>query len=130
MSAVSKSVIPWAIAASTTDFACSKSIRGPKLFVPRPTTETSGPPCPSSLVRMVSEATGGRVRTAAMESLRKKRCGELSRMNDGQRLRRAGQGDVELSQAGVAAFLDDRCRLDDDDVVELQALRLARGEHG
>src|SRR4051812_23855331 len=174
MSAVSKSVIPCSIAASTTDFAWSKSIRGPKLFVPRPTTDTSGPPRPSSLVRMLSDATGGRVRTAAMGgnprrpeadtsvrvktafmqadsasqnffevgtftfggyppfclSLRMERCRKLSRMDDGQRLRRAGQGDVELSQAGVSAFLDDGGRLDDHDVVELEALRLARGQDG
>ena len=49
-------------------------------------------------------------------------------MDDRQRLRRAGQGDVELAQARGAAFFLDQGRLDDDDVLKLEALRLARGQ--
>ena len=54
---------------------------------------------------------------------------QRSRMDDRQRLRRARQGDVELAQAGVAALFLDQRGLDDDDVVELEALRLARRQH-
>src|SRR3954470_20893980 len=52
MSAVSISVTPASSAASITASDCSESIRPPKLFVPRPTTETSGPPAPRRRVRM------------------------------------------------------------------------------
>src|SRR4051794_38075854 len=52
MSAVSISVTPASSAASSTANDCSYSIRPPKLFVPRPTTETSGPPSPRRRVRM------------------------------------------------------------------------------
>src|SRR5882762_5621921 len=51
MSAVSISVTPSLSAASRTARDCSRSQRAPKLFVPRPTTETSGPPSPSVRVR-------------------------------------------------------------------------------
>ena len=46
-------------------------------------------------------------------------------VDDDERLRRPRQRDVELAEPGVAALLDDQRRLDDDDVVELEALRLA-----
>src|SRR5260370_39140068 len=52
MFAVSKSVIPSSSAVSITLRVCPRSIRPPKLFVPSPTTVTSGPPSPSVRVRM------------------------------------------------------------------------------
>src|SRR5258708_23828164 len=52
MFGVSKSVIPSSSAASITACVCCRSIRPPKLFVPSPTTVTSGPPSPSVRVRM------------------------------------------------------------------------------
>src|ERR1700750_2972722 len=54
MSAVSISVTPASSAASITARVCSSSMRAPKLFVPRPTTETSGPPSPRMRVRIGS----------------------------------------------------------------------------
>src|SRR5438105_14139185 len=47
MSAVSKNVTPTSSAASTTARVPTRSTRMPKLWQPRPTTETSGPSFPS-----------------------------------------------------------------------------------
>ena len=49
-------------------------------------------------------------------------------MDDDERLRRARERDVELAQA-LLSVLRDRRRLDHHDVVELESLRLARGQH-
>src|SRR5436190_2612938 len=50
-------------------------------------------------------------------------------MEDSERLRRTRQRDVELAQPGVSALVDDQRRLDDDDVVELESLRLPGRQH-
>src|SRR5436305_2270070 len=62
MSAVSISVTPSSSAASMTARDCSRSQRAPKLLVPRPTTETSGPPSPSDRVRTARRYPLGSVR--------------------------------------------------------------------
>src|SRR5437660_11375331 len=116
MSAVSNSVMPASSAASITASDSSKSQRPPKLFVPRPTTETCGPPPPSVRMRMTPTLPEG--------------VGKRSRMDDDERLRRSGKCHVQLPQSCVASLLDDQRRLDDDDVVELEALRLPRRQHG
>src|SRR5437763_16241317 len=115
MSAVSISVTPASRAASSTARVCSRSQRRPKLFVPSPTTETSGPPSPSILVLTPASARRARGRS-------RQRAG----VDDDERLRRPRQRDVDLAQAALAALLGDQGRLDDDDVVELEALRLTR----
>src|ERR1700722_910823 len=46
-SAVSNRLMPWSSAACTTPRHCSRSNFNPKLFVPRPTTETASPESPS-----------------------------------------------------------------------------------
>src|SRR4051812_33569951 len=68
MSAVSKRVIPCSIASLMTASDCSYSQRAPKLFVPRPTTLTSGPPCPSSRVFMTSTLPGDPTRLRRLEA--------------------------------------------------------------
>src|SRR4051812_30294152 len=110
MSAVSKSVTPSSSAASITARVCSRSQRAPKLFVPRPTTVTSGPPSPSVRVRMPRTLPGGG------QTMR-------PRVHDDERLRRPGQRDVQLAQP-LLAVLGDRSGLDDDDMVELETLGL------
>src|ERR1700733_11320719 len=112
MFAVSKRVMPSSSAASITARVCSRSQRRPKLFVPSPTSVTSGPPSPSCRVRMLLTLS------ADDESVR-------PRVDDDERLRRPGQRDVQLAQP-LLAVLGDRGGLDDDDVVELEPLRLAR----
>src|SRR2546423_14294146 len=62
MSAVSRSVIPSASAASTTARVPSRSTRPPKLLQPRPTTDTSGPPSPRKRVRMAGHGKASEVR--------------------------------------------------------------------
>src|SRR5260221_174671 len=47
-----------------------------------------------------------------------------------QRLRRPRQRNVELAEPGAASFLDEQRRLDDDDVIELETLRLPWRQHG
>src|ERR1700759_5645519 len=84
-------------------------MRPPKLFVPRPTTVTSGPSAPSVRVLML----GRYLRHGA-------------RKHDNQRPGRPRERDVELAPARVPALLGDQRRLDDDDAVELEALRLPR----
>ena len=53
---------------------------------------------------------------------------EVSRVRDEKRLRRPRERDEELAQARLAALLDDPRRFDDDDMVELEPFRLARGQ--
>src|SRR5947209_18654580 len=109
MSAVSNSVTPSSNAASITARVCSRSQRAPKLFVPRPTTVTSGPPSPSVRVRMTLTLPRGG------QTMR-------TRVHDHERLRRPRQRHVELPQSLLAVFCDGG-RLDHDDVVELEPLR-------
>src|ERR671936_1332014 len=82
MSAVSKSVIPESIAASTTARAPSSPTRPPKLLQPRPTTETSGPSFPSRRVRIVGDASGSRMR-----------------------YRKLGSSDLEVSEISLGSWL-------------------------
>ena len=70
---------------------------------------------------------GGSVRQPAVARLRRERVGQRPRVHDDERLRRARQRDIELAQTLLVRR--DQRRLDDDDVVELEALRLARREH-
>src|SRR4051794_130486 len=82
MSAVSKSVMPTSIAASTTARVPSRSTRMPKLLQPRPTTETSGPSVPNRRVRTASDGRASRVR-----------------------YRRLGSSDLEVSEISLGSWL-------------------------
>src|SRR5438067_829510 len=133
MSAVSMSVTPSSSAASMTARDCSRSHRPPKLFVPRPTTETSGPPSPSIRVRTSRRYPLGSVARADAAAFAsptrraaelRKRVRKRARVDDGERSRGTRQRNVELAQSGVSPLLHDQRRLDHDDVIELEALRL------
>src|ERR671937_946086 len=82
MSAVSISVTPASSAASTTARVPSRSTRMPKLLLPSPTTETSGPSAPKRRVR-----TGRDARACAM------------------RYRRLGSSDLHVSEISLGSWL-------------------------
>src|SRR6266511_596166 len=50
-------------------------------------------------------------------------------VDDDERLRRPGERDVELAES-LRPLLGDRGRLDDNDAIELEPLRLSCGQHG
>ena len=66
------------------------------------------------------------LRATACSPLPPERLRQLARVDDHERLRRPGQRDVELAQSLLVRC--DQRRLDDHDVVELEALRLAWSE--
>src|SRR5918992_4323022 len=82
MSAVSSSVTPASIAASTTARVPSRSTRMPKLLQPSPTTETSGPSRPRRRVRTAADARALSVR-----------------------YRRLGSSDLEVSEISLGSWL-------------------------
>src|SRR4051812_26544652 len=82
MSAVSISVTPASSAASTTARVPSRSTRMPKLFVPSPTTETSGPSSPNRRIRIAADVMASRVR-----------------------YRRLGSSDLDVSEISLGSWL-------------------------
>src|SRR6266576_3981825 len=85
MSAVSISVTPSSSAASMTARDSSRSQRAPKLFVPRPTTETSGPPSPSVRVRTARRYPLGSVLRAVSTFVRLPGAAASEETEQGQR---------------------------------------------
>src|SRR6188472_4159878 len=82
MSAVSMSVTPASRAASTTARVPSRPRRIPKLFVPSPTTETSGPSDPNRRARVARDVMAYRMR-----------------------YRRLGSSDLEVSAISLGSWL-------------------------
>src|ERR671937_57578 len=82
MSAVSISVTPASSAASTTARVPSRSTRMPKLLLPSPTTETSGPSAPKRRVRTSRDARAS-----------------------GMRYRQLGSSDLDVSEISLGSWL-------------------------
>src|SRR5919201_538121 len=82
MSAVSISVTPASSAASTTARVPSRSTRMPKLLLPSPTTETSGPSAPKRRVRTSRDARAS-----------------------GMRYRQLGSSDLQVSEISLGSWL-------------------------
>src|SRR4029079_4173268 len=90
--------------------------------------------CPCLMGRSAASLSSrmGRPPASRKKCLAEPPCGcsqlprQRARVDDDERPGRPGEGDVELAKTGFAAR--DQARLDDDDVVELEALRAARGE--